>query len=391
LISPPSQRGGPPTYPNVLSPNHGLFVTAAVYGSHMDQMAAQAIISRSLAGEPRDLELAFVAAWRYCETNRAQLHRSVPGGLNVDLPIKFELVIDLATPGFAFQLLRSLDQALKDNALTGRAIEVAGDLWLIVRRSSYHSLSAGTTSDASGLTALSALSKHHFVVPKSLSGVELIRRRLNSKVPSVRPKEGWNTTTDQEVGSLRAATFKERTISETRCAATPTFRIGIAPIRSWPYASTEGITNPIVLAELDTDCIDGLVMELRETIEWAANSEVSVLVLPELILPAEMAHTFQETILSIAPRHLALCVVGLSHRASTQSQHKYVNEAIVLGPLGGLIWSHQKLDPYNKGDTAESLEPGTEITLVETPLGHFIVGICKDLIGSYQDRYLQSR
>jgi Carbon-nitrogen hydrolase len=279
-----------------------------------------------------------------------------------------------------FPYLAQLDRLVSENELTRREFFVDGHRWLIFRRSNYAQVFRNATWDGTGTSALSSTAKSLVVVPKSLAGIELER-------PNTSPTA--TEATSPEGNGLRIAGAKERTILESRLAPRRDFAVAVRPLSTWPYQPDQGLSDPIVLAKQVPAQQQRLLVELNQTVEWATKNLVGILVLPELMLSIDSAQHLQELIQRCGSTTLALVVVGLGHRES-KAPNTWLNEALVLGPRGGVLWAHQKFDPYNHQGAAENLESGTVLTVMETPIGNLTVGICKDLIGAYQARYIDS-
>jgi predicted amidohydrolase len=122
-----------------------------------------------------------------------------------------------------------------------------------------------------------------------------------------------------------------------------------------------------------------------------------ILVLPELVATDEVLAAIGEELRSLPLAAVpALTVVGRYHQpcddmADQPELGRYVNEAVVLGPLGGTLWSHRKLS--SAGDDVETEEGsrkvvedirlGRTLDVVDSPLGSLAVAICLDTFAGH--------
>lgn len=279
-----------------------------------------------------------------------------------------------------FPYLAQLDRLVSENELTRREFFADRQSWLIFRRTNYAQVFRNVTWDGTGTSALSSTAKSLVVVPKSLAGIELHRASASATATEAQAKDGT---------TLRIAGTKERTVLQSRLAPRRDFAVAVRPLATWPYEPNQGLSDPIVLTQHVQARQHQLFDELSETVDWAKENDVGILVLPELMLSADAAQHLQDLIQQCGSTTLASVVVGLSHRESAVPG-MWLNEALVLGPSGGVLWTHRKFDPFNHIGVAESLDSGTILTVMETPIGNLTVGICKDLIGAYQARYIDS-
>ncbi|HXR61713.1 MAG TPA: nitrilase-related carbon-nitrogen hydrolase, partial [Solirubrobacterales bacterium] len=136
-----------------------------------------------------------------------------------------------------------------------------------------------------------------------------------------------------------------------------------------------------------------------EAVEQAvedASGAPSLLVLPELGATERVLKAVK-TKLAQTPKAPALTVVGMYHQQNLERPDfeglagdgeiaDYVNEAVVLGPTGSELWRHRKLScaqgrvsaKPGAAEVTEDICLGTELGVVDTPLGWLTVVICLD-------------
>lgn len=135
---------------------------------------------------------------------------------------------------------------------------------------------------------------------------------------------------------------------------------------------------------------------VRSAVREAAGPS-RILVLPELVATDEVLMAIREELRSLSPAAApALTVVGRYHQPCEDiADHPelgcYVNEAVVLGPLGGTLWSHRKLssaaDDVETEDGSrkivEDIRLGRSLDVVDSPLGSLAVAICLDTFAGH--------
>jgi hypothetical protein len=134
----------------------------------------------------------------------------------------------------------------------------------------------------------------------------------------------------------------------------------------------------------------------------AAAGSARILVLPELVASEATLAAIRDELIEMDGEGPALTVLGLYHRAGTETEEDsdllkgealghYVNEAVVLGPFGEMLWDHRKFT--SAGETVESedgdryvvedIRLGRHLTVVDTPLGIIAVPICLDTFAAH--------
>lgn len=134
---------------------------------------------------------------------------------------------------------------------------------------------------------------------------------------------------------------------------------------------------------------------VRSAVREAAGPS-RILVLPELAVTNEVLAAIGEELRGLHPAAPALTVVGRYHQpcedmADHPELSRYVNEAVVLGPLGGTLWSHRKLSsagedvPTEDGlrKVVEDIRLGQSLDVVDSPLGSLAVAICLDTFAGH--------
>jgi predicted amidohydrolase len=122
-----------------------------------------------------------------------------------------------------------------------------------------------------------------------------------------------------------------------------------------------------------------------------ASGPSRILVLPELAATDGVLAAIAEELRILGREAPALTVVGRYHHPADDAlEHpelgRYVNEAVVLGPQGGVLWTHRKLTsaggkvPTKDGprDVTEDILLGRSLTVVGSPLGDLALAICLD-------------
>jgi predicted amidohydrolase len=155
------------------------------------------------------------------------------------------------------------------------------------------------------------------------------------------------------------------------------------PIRAWAYADGEGEGEPIRIQTTSQAGIHATIRELKIAVQQADNAGATVLVFPELTAPPEAITALQQFLKDLATQKLAIVIVGTAHANDSTDPTRYRNRALVLGVDGGVLWFHDKIDPFTAGANSERLVAGTSIDLVITPLGSLAIAICKDMIGRH--------
>jgi predicted amidohydrolase len=134
---------------------------------------------------------------------------------------------------------------------------------------------------------------------------------------------------------------------------------------------------------------------VRSAVREAAGPS-RILVLPELVATDDVLATIGEELRSLRRAAPALTVVGRYHQlcedvADHPDQGRYFNEAVVLGPLGGILWRHRKLssaaDDVDTEDGSrkivEDIRLGRSLDVVDSPLGSLAVAICLDTFADH--------
>jgi hypothetical protein len=136
----------------------------------------------------------------------------------------------------------------------------------------------------------------------------------------------------------------------------------------------------------------------------AARGSSRILVLPELVASDQTLVAIREALARLEGEGPALTIVGRYHRIGDGADEmdsellgdsepgRYVNEAVVLGPFGGVLWKHRKFTSaggkVRTTDDAtqyvvEDIRLGRTLTVADTPLGALAVPICLDTFAAH--------
>lgn len=133
----------------------------------------------------------------------------------------------------------------------------------------------------------------------------------------------------------------------------------------------------------------------------SAAGAANVLVMPELAATDAVLGAIGAELASLGPEAPALTVIGRYHRpavaggeAADPELANYVNEAVVLGPRGTVLWSHRKLTSAGgEVETAdgtlhllEDIRLGRTLAVLATPLGNLSVATCLDTFAAHSRR-----
>ncbi len=178
--------------------------------------------------------------------------------------------------------------------------------------------------------------------------------------------------------------------------------LGEAGLSKWwidPEMDVGALREEEVLPDQRIAALDAVRSAVR-----AAAGPARMLLLPELAAVDEVVGAIGEELRALGNNAPALTVVGRYHRRDEdQAEHperaRYFNEAVVLGPMGGVIWSHRKLSsaagtvPTDDGprEIVEDTQLGRSLDVVSSPLGNLAVAICLDTFaGPSRDRLARS-
>jgi hypothetical protein len=159
---------------------------------------------------------------------------------------------------------------------------------------------------------------------------------------------------------------------------------------------------------IDADDQEAAVMAVEAATEHtAAMKRPAILVLPELAATPTIRVAL-ETAIGNSSAPPALTVVGLYHGDAPDDAIDrtsfgeadvagHVNDAVVLGPRGGVLWQHRKLSKAY-GIAKNGADPPVEdivlsdtVTIVSTPVGIVAVAICLDSFQKQaRERYMTS-
>jgi hypothetical protein len=140
---------------------------------------------------------------------------------------------------------------------------------------------------------------------------------------------------------------------------------------------------------------ESVASELIACLKWAREARVHVLCFPELAVDMAGREVLARE-LEKDPGTIALVVPGSFHQIASDGPER-VNRAPawLLGETGlSGEGGFDKTDPFNSGaaefaelfqdipedcvECKEDIRPGTGLTVIETPVGHFGIAICKD-------------
>lgn len=145
--------------------------------------------------------------------------------------------------------------------------------------------------------------------------------------------------------------------------------------------------------------IDRLQTRLINTVATLLDRGAELIVLPELVVPQEMADILAAALKARpAPRPDAMIVCGSGLTTMAGDSGLHFNEAVVLNGHGLELFRQRKIHPFNMGDQRmrecgipfadgcenrphmEDIEPYTEIMVRDlTGVGRTMVAICEDL------------
>lgn len=149
---------------------------------------------------------------------------------------------------------------------------------------------------------------------------------------------------------------------------------------SWPekpeFVHLDGIRNEEELQE-----------EVRKALTMARDLKATVLIFPELAIPARTELAIQDILAGHGPEgHPILTLFGCCHRPAPDGGD--LNEAVLLGPDGTQLDRHRKIAPYSaltklpeeEGESGEyigeQLERGDRVSVLECALGNLTPLIC---------------
>ena len=126
--------------------------------------------------------------------------------------------------------------------------------------------------------------------------------------------------------------------------------------------------------------------EVRRAIQTARELSVTLLVFPELAIPADTDQEIRSILAGHgSPGHPILTLFGRCHRRNAAGDSD-LNDAVLLGPDGSELHRHQKLTAFTgfsrdrKSHYGERLEVGVVVSVLECALGNLTPLICLDLI-----------
>ena len=162
-------------------------------------------------------------------------------------------------------------------------------------------------------------------------------------------------------------------------------------------------------SEIDLEDQERAIAAARDAVKRASGETPSVLLLPELAATNAVQEAIADELQQMA-HPPALTIVGLYHAdapdeiafdpalVKREDLASKVNEAIVLGTSGEVLWRHRKLSSAQaevkiKGKDqiyAEDIRLGSTLTVVPTPLGLVSVVICLDAFAPHVRERLAS-
>ncbi len=232
--------------------------------------------------------------------------------------------------------------------------------------------------------SLTTLAPSLIVCPRTAGGVELIPRRLEGV-------EGE---------------FVRSSLEDALHGDPPAIEVHLDTLGAAGLPVSWDIDNQHELAALVREMEgkqDEMVAAFGEAVD-AAKGQSRILLLPELVASDETLGGLRETLAGLDGEGPVLTVVGRYHRVGDDDGDEvgpellgdsetglYVNEAVVLGPLGNELWTHRKFSsagakvPTEDGGRylVEDIRLGRSLTAVETPLGIVAVPICLDTFSAH--------
>jgi predicted amidohydrolase len=202
----------------------------------------------------------------------------------------------------------------------------------------------------------------------------------------------------------------EQTLIQALDEGSPPLEIHLDPLGEHGTSGWEcdrtlgvGIYDP---ARIDGEDEERCIAAARVAVSRAAGPS-SILLMPELAatppvlaaIRAQLAAERDAPVLTVVGLyHLpADADPGLASLAGGEELSDHVNEAVVLGPRGDVLWRHRKLTcaegtmRKDEPKLAEDIRLGDRLTVVPTPLGNLAVVICLDSFAPHvRDRLAKS-
>ncbi len=225
-----------------------------------------------------------------------------------------------------------------------------------------------TEQDQSGTRDLYA--RFHAAVPRSAEGITI---DVKAEVDWAGPLLGHRLKRERERRRLNVMLWPLETI------------LDYPALHGEPrdFVSLDGLSNE-----------DALQVEVQSALATARALEVSILVFPELAIPARTRKVIRRTLAGHGPDgYPLLTLLGCCHRRAPEGGD--FNEAVLLGPAGAELCCHRKLTSFthiiNRDRTlfvAEQLRTGTTVSVLESALGNLTPLICLDFIHKPLSRVL---
>lgn len=214
-------------------------------------------------------------------------------------------------------------------------------------------------------SSLAAYCRHHVVVP---------RFPIEGYAIRYKPAAEWGTR------YLHDRLFYERR----------RLRVMLWPFWTEPQypalAALGKLPRPVSITLDEIQNEPELQEEVAVALQRAQEERVTLLIFPELAIPPATHRRIRQILARQgAAGYPMLTLFGCSHRKSPRGDLD-LNEAVLLGPGGVELHRHRKLAPftdYQLGKdqpVGETLEVGTEVTVLECALGNLTILICIDLL-----------
>jgi hypothetical protein len=265
------------------------------------------------------------------------------------------------------RLAHQLDERQDEDPMRG----IDGVLYRLRRRNEDLAKALGdVTWEADQSRSTAAYCRHHKLVPaEPVKGIEI----------ECRTADDWGDP------------YLHRRLKRLLSGRDPPLRVMLWPflghldfeVEDWTASGKTRAPKPIRCISLrgvrnESDLLEDTENALAE----ARSLKVAILVFPELVMTSKAAARVREVLSGHgADGFPILTLFGCCHRRCADGRAD-VNEALLLGPDGSELCSHQKLTHYTNRDRriSERLDPGEKLTVLECGFGNLVPLICLDFV-----------